>query len=72
MRWVYDDGGRAAAGFKGALAICVTRAIAIETGLPTMRSYDALNQEATRKRPPLRLSGKRRPRSSARTGVYPR
>ena len=32
--WLYNDGGRTAAGFKGETGDCVTRAIAIATGLP--------------------------------------
>jgi hypothetical protein len=35
MRWVYDDGGRAAAGFKGEANDCVVRSASIVTG----RSY---------------------------------
>jgi hypothetical protein len=64
MKWIYDDGGRAEAGYKGATGDCVTRAIAIATGKPYSEVYDALNVEAERERP----RGRRR-RSSARTGV---
>lgn len=64
LPWTYDDGGRAAAGFKGDTRDCVTRAIAIVTGQPYRAVYDALNAEATRERP----RGARK-RSSARTGV---
>lgn len=42
MTWVYDDGGRAAAGFKGSTGDCVTRAIAIATGRPYREVYDDL------------------------------
>lgn len=42
MRYTYDDGGRAAAGYKGSAGDCVTRAIAIATGLPYQEVYDAL------------------------------
>jgi hypothetical protein len=38
----YDDGGRKAAGFKGKTGDCVTRAIAIATGLPYQKVYDDL------------------------------
>jgi sRNA-binding protein len=38
----YDDGGRAAAGFKGKAGDCVTRAIAIATGKPYREVYDAI------------------------------
>lgn len=40
--WRYDDGGRAAAGFKGEAGDCVTRAIAIATGRPYRQVYDEL------------------------------
>ena len=63
--FVYDDGGRAAAGFKGNARDCVTRAIAIATGMPYREVYDAINQEAHREGP---RTG--RTRSAARTGVH--
>ena len=63
--YMYDDGGRAAAGFKGRTGDCVTRAVAIATGLPYREVYDAINEEAKRERPRLG-----RTRSSARTGVH--
>jgi hypothetical protein len=37
--FVYDDGGRKAAGFKGKTGDCVTRAIAIATGQPYQTVY---------------------------------
>lgn len=43
-RWVYDDGGRAAAGFKGETGDCVTRAITIATGASYRSIYNALKQ----------------------------
>lgn len=42
MRFVYDDGGRADAGFVGVAGDCVTRAIAIATGHDYREVYDAL------------------------------
>lgn len=43
MKYVYDDGGRAAAGFKGqAPGDCVCRAIAIATGRPYGEIYKRL------------------------------
>ena len=42
MKFVYDDGGRRAAGRKGDTGDCVTRAIAIATGLPYSEVYDAM------------------------------
>lgn len=67
--WVYDDGGRAVAGFRGKADDCVTRAIAIATGKPYREVYDAFNElgRAERQRT---SKGKPRSKSSARTGVY--
>ena len=42
MKWVHDDGGRAAAGFKGKAGDCVARAVAIASGKPYAEVYDAL------------------------------
>lgn len=66
MQFVYNDGGRAAAGFKGQTGDCVTRAIAIATGLPYQQVYDALNHLGQQERITKRKKG----RSNARTGVY--
>lgn len=66
LRFAFDDGGRSAAGFRGAAGDCVCRSIAIATSLPYREVYDALNGLAESER-----TGKRkRGRSSARTGVY--
>jgi hypothetical protein len=43
MKYVYDDGGRSAAGFKGKTGDCVCRAIAIATEKPYQEVYDALS-----------------------------
>lgn len=66
MNFIHDDGGRAAAGFKGQTGDCVTRAIAIATGKPYREVYDALNVLAQKERRGSRKRGK----SSSRTGVY--
>lgn len=42
MSFFRTDGGRAAAGYEGDAGDCVTRAIAIATGLPYSTVYDAL------------------------------
>ena len=63
--WEYDDGGRAAAGYRGLTGDCVVRAIAIAGRLPYQQVYDEINQLALRERP-----RKGRKRSSARTGVF--
>lgn len=41
-RHVYDDGGRAAAGYKGFTGDCVVRALAIANDLPYQHVYDEL------------------------------
>ena len=46
MKFQFNDGGRAAAGFKGMTGDCVTRSIAIATGRPYQEVYDALFQLA--------------------------
>jgi hypothetical protein len=40
--WVYDDGGRTAAGFKGEVDDCAVRAIAIATGTSYREVYGDL------------------------------
>lgn len=62
----HNDGGRAAAGFKGNTGDCVTRAIAIATGLPYREVYNALNGLATYEH----IGKRKRGKSSARTGVF--
>lgn len=42
MKFVYNDGGREAAGFRGKAGDCVTRAVAIASGRPYTEIYDAL------------------------------
>lgn len=42
MEYVFNDGGREAAGYKGEANDCVARAIAIATGLPYKQVYDEL------------------------------
>jgi hypothetical protein len=64
--FVYDDGGRKEAGFKGETGDCVTRAIAIATRKPYLEVYTALNGLACNERRGKRKRGI----SSARKGVY--
>lgn len=40
--WVFDDGGRAAAGFKGSAGDCVARAVSIASGRPYAEIYSRL------------------------------
>jgi hypothetical protein len=42
LKHIFDDGGRAAAGYKGTAGDCVTRSITIATGKPYQEVYDAL------------------------------
>ena len=63
MKWVYDDGGRAEAGFKRQAGDCVARAIAIATEKHYMTVYHAVNLLALDER----ITRRNRIRSSART-----
>lgn len=65
MKFMYSDGGRAEAGYKGSTGDCVCRAISIATGQPYQTVYDALNTLALNT-----LAKKHKKKSSARTGVY--
>lgn len=42
MRWVYDDGGRVASGYKGRAGDCVCRSIAIAMQQPYQQVYNDL------------------------------
>ena len=66
MKFVYNDGGRADAGFKGTTGDCVCRAISIATERPYKEVYDLINEFAKSERTGKRKRGK----SNARTGVY--
>ena len=46
MRFAYDDGGRAACGYKGTVGDCGCRAIAIATGIPYQEVYDRLRSKS--------------------------
>jgi hypothetical protein len=66
MKFIYDDGGRAASGFEGKAGDCVCRSIAIATGKDYADVYNDLLASAVTER-----TGKRkRGRSHPRTGVY--
>lgn len=54
-RFVWDDGGRAAAGHKGVSGDCVARAIAIATQLDYTAVRDGLDRMAERERPRSRF-----------------
>ena len=65
MEFVFDDGGRKDAGFKGTTSDCVCRAIAIATEKPYAEIYALINEFGAREHK-TSTKGK----SSARTGVY--
>ena len=65
MEFKYNDGGRAAAGYKGDTGDCVVRAIAIATEQPYQVVYDAINALAKQER----ITKRNRRRSNARNGV---
>lgn len=66
IMWIHDDGGRAAAGYKGFTGDCATRAAAIASGRSYQEIYDRINELAKRERRGKRKKGI----SNARTGVY--
>ncbi|MNK64650.1 hypothetical protein D3C87_839190 [compost metagenome] len=66
MSFVHNDGGRAAAGFKGRTGDCVTRAIAIATETEYKTVYDALNRISKEER----ITKRKPKKSNSRTGVW--
>jgi hypothetical protein len=64
--WVEDDGGRAAAGYKGHTGDCVCRSIAIATQMPYQEVYNLLVEFGQKERKSKRRSRKSHPR----TGVH--
>ncbi len=68
MRFTYNDGGRAASGFKGRTKDCVTRSIAIATGKPYQEVYDALNRLARSER----IGKRKKKKSDSELGVFRR
>jgi len=50
MRFVFNDGGRSAAGYKGFAGDCVTRSIAIATQISYQKIYDDLSSGCRRER----------------------
>ena len=74
MKYDFNDGGRAAAGFKGQTSDCVTRSIAIVTGIPYKEVYDELNRLSKEAKLGVKLvknayGSKYQKVSSSRTGV---
>jgi hypothetical protein len=66
MDFVFHDGGRVAAGYRGKTGDCVTRSIAIATVKAYQEVYEALNRLAQTER----MGKRKRRRSSSRTGVF--
>ena len=71
MKWIWDDGGRKAAGIPGSSGDCVTRAISIATGKPYREVFTALDDIRDNFMVTLRKSRAKRgiATSNARTGV---
>ncbi len=65
--FVYNDGGRKAAGYKGSAGDCVCRAIAIAAQLPYQQVYDRLAEGQATQRKSKRTSKQSR---SARDGIH--
>lgn len=68
--FVVNDGGRAAAGFKGTADDCVVRAVAIAAGLDYRTVYDALYETATAWKAASRSRAARHSSASPRNGVH--
>jgi hypothetical protein len=66
MTWKHDDGGRAAAGYKGEAGDCGVRAIAIVTGRAYAEVYAQVNDICSK-----RVKTAKRANEGARTGLWP-
>lgn len=66
MKFVYDDGGRKSAGYKGTTGDCVCRAIAIVTGRPYQQVYDEINYLSKKEH----ITKLKKNKSHSRKGVY--
>lgn len=67
MEFNFDDGGRAAAGFKGKAGDCVARSIAIASGRPYAEIYAALAAGNGEQRASKRTAKRGK---SARSGIF--
>lgn len=67
MEVILTDGGRAAAGFKGAAGDCVTRSIAIASGKPYAEIYASLAAATGSERP---AKGSKAKGATARNGIH--
>ena len=66
MPFIFNDGGREKAGFKGTTGDCVVRAIAIITDKNYLDVYNNINEMSKDERVGKRQAGK----SNSRSGVY--
>ena len=66
IKFIYNDGGRAVAGFKGTAGDCAVRAVAIAAEIPYQKAYDMINRHSKNEKPSKRRKG----RSSSRKGVH--
>lgn len=66
--FVFNDGGRAAAGYRGFTGDCVVRSVAIVSGRPYQEVYDALSEGCRGQR----VTRRSRRKASARDGVHTR
>jgi hypothetical protein len=66
MKYKYNDGGRAKAGYKGTSGDCVVRSIAIVSGVPYQDIYDKINILAKDER----ITKRRKKQSNSANGVY--
>lgn len=64
--YIYNDGGRAAAGFKGTAGDCGVRALAIAAEMDYREAYNLANRFCRDEK----TSKRRRGISSARTGIH--
>lgn len=62
LKFQFNDGGRAKAGYSGSTGDCVTRAVAIATGRPYQEIYDVLSRGCRNER--------KSTKGSARNGVH--
>lgn len=69
MSYQFDDGGRAAAGFRGDAGDCVARAIAIASGLPYREVYDRLAAGNATQRRTRRSKASTAGKRTARSGI---
>jgi len=66
VNYIYNDGGRQKAGFKGITGDCGTRALAICLNLPYKEVYNKIQEFCKLEKP----SKRRRGISSPRTGIH--